>query len=364
VLRSPTPLLVLIAAVVLAVPRTSDADDPRWTVPRYAEPPITQDGGHVIEGTGTTPKWAWRASLGLRYAYDLGLADRASQTLADLVFGVGLPLDLEVALGLPVGWTFGAKEPAALSGAPREYRGMGESGPGIGDLRAALLWSYVSAGEGGLGLLVGLEGSAPTGDHERLLGEGGLAAEPFVALAFQVLSTRISFNFGYRIRPEHVAHVGQRRFEQDDELIWRVGVRVPRKNDIAWSVEAEGAVGTATREGFWPDSDSRPVWLGAGVDFPLSRAYRLGMVAGFGLVGEAVPLFTAGLRFTWNPVLPDEDRDGVGGVADQCPLLAEDLDGTDDDDGCPDLDNDGDGFPDDEDACPDQPAGDFSDDGC
>jgi hypothetical protein len=51
-------------------------------------------------------------------------------------------------------------------------------------------------------------------------------------------------------------------------------------------------------------------------------------------------------------------------VADECPLLAEDRDGYEDGDGCPDHDNDGDGFPDDEDQCPDQPAGDFSDDGC
>ena len=106
------------------------------------------------------------------------------------------------------------------------------------------------------------------------------------------------------------------------------------------------------------------MWLGAGVDFPLGRAYRLGLFAGFGLAGEAAPLFTAGMRFQLNPVLPDEDRDGVGGIADDCPLLKEDRDGFEDRDGCPDLDNDHDGFPDDEDACPIDPAGDFSDDGC
>jgi hypothetical protein len=89
------------------------------------------------------------------------------------------------------------------------------------------------------------------------------------------------------------------------------------------------------------------------------------MYLGFGVVGEAAPLFSSGLRFIWNPVLPDEDRDGVGGVADECPLLAEDRDGFEDSDGCPDTDNDQDGFPDDEDACPVDPAtDDFSDDGC
>jgi len=51
-------------------------------------------------------------------------------------------------------------------------------------------------------------------------------------------------------------------------------------------------------------------------------------------------------------------------VSDRCPLLAEDRDGFEDDDGCPDRDNDRDGFPDDEDRCPLDPADKSSEDGC
>lgn len=55
------------------------------------------------------------------------------------------------------------------------------------------------------------------------------------------------------------------------------------------------------------------------------------------------------------PVDLDVDRDGVLGDADRCPSVAEDRDGFEDDDGCPDPDDDKDGVPDARDACSRQP---------
>jgi hypothetical protein len=49
----------------------------------------------------------------------------------------------------------------------------------------------------------------------------------------------------------------------------------------------------------------------------------------------------------------DRDRDGIPDRKDLCPGDAEDRDGFDDADGCPDLDNDGDGILDMDDDCPD-----------
>ncbi len=63
----------------------------------------------------------------------------------------------------------------------------------------------------------------------------------------------------------------------------------------------------------------------------------------------------------------DNDQDGVPDAVDDCPEDPEDLDGFDDEDGCPELDNDQDGFLDDVDACPDEPEiinGVDDDDGC
>ena len=67
------------------------------------------------------------------------------------------------------------------------------------------------------------------------------------------------------------------------------------------------------------------------------------------------------------PVNPDPDGDGIAGKADKCPDIAEDKDGFEDEDGCPDPDNDGDGIPDAQDKCPNQPEtknGIDDEDGC
>jgi OOP family OmpA-OmpF porin len=73
----------------------------------------------------------------------------------------------------------------------------------------------------------------------------------------------------------------------------------------------------------------------------------------------------AGIIF--EPSIGDRDGDGIGDDIDQCPNEAEDKDGFQDEDGCPDPDNDGDGILDIVDQCPDV-AEDFNgfedDDGC
>ena len=63
----------------------------------------------------------------------------------------------------------------------------------------------------------------------------------------------------------------------------------------------------------------------------------------------------------------DNDHDGVADTADKCADLAEDMDGFQDEDGCPDLDNDQDGVADTADKCPNEPEdfdGDLDTDGC
>ena len=51
----------------------------------------------------------------------------------------------------------------------------------------------------------------------------------------------------------------------------------------------------------------------------------------------------------------DRDGDGIADDIDQCPDVAEDKDGYEDEDGCPDYDNDKDGIYDTQDKCPMQP---------
>jgi outer membrane protein OmpA-like peptidoglycan-associated protein len=77
---------------------------------------------------------------------------------------------------------------------------------------------------------------------------------------------------------------------------------------------------------------------------------------GIGIVpGYGVPTFRAFVGVIYRPTVHDADHDGIPDDEDQCPHAAEDRDGEQDMDGCPeeDLDTDQDGVPDKQDECPD-----------
>ncbi|MBL8026948.1 MAG: OmpA family protein [Fibrobacteres bacterium] len=66
-------------------------------------------------------------------------------------------------------------------------------------------------------------------------------------------------------------------------------------------------------------------------------------------------------------VSQDRDNDGIPDDQDQCPDIPEDVDGWEDEDGCPDYDNDNDGIYDSKDQCSDKPEdkdGFEDEDGC
>ncbi len=75
----------------------------------------------------------------------------------------------------------------------------------------------------------------------------------------------------------------------------------------------------------------------------------------------------ASLGLSYSPRKHDQDADGVPDTADQCEHLAEDRDGFEDQDGCPEPDNDQDMILDEDDRCPLEPAEidrDEDEDGC
>ncbi len=54
------------------------------------------------------------------------------------------------------------------------------------------------------------------------------------------------------------------------------------------------------------------------------------------------------------PPTADEDGDRIANATDNCPMVAEDVDGFEDTDGCPDVDNDRDRIADTDDRCPNE----------
>lgn len=73
------------------------------------------------------------------------------------------------------------------------------------------------------------------------------------------------------------------------------------------------------------------------------------------------------IGIVFEPSVGDEDGDGIKDDQDKCPTVKEDRDGFEDEDGCPDPDNDKDGIPDVKDDCPNRAEdmdGDHDWDGC
>jgi outer membrane protein OmpA-like peptidoglycan-associated protein len=118
------------------------------------------------------------------------------------------------------------------------------------------------------------------------------------------------------------------------------------------------------------------VWLSPGIkiNFPngikLTGAGDLGISAfteanrniytkdNYQYTTKVMPLLGAQVTVSWSGQIkkPDSDNDGIIDREDKCPYEAEDIDGFEDENGCPDKDNDADGVPDEVDSCPDEPA--------
>ena len=116
------------------------------------------------------------------------------------------------------------------------------------------------------------------------------------------------------------------------------------------------------------DLEASPLEVDGGIRFRISKSMSMLVSGGGGLVrGVGSPAVRASVSMSWAPDYGDTDNDGIANLSDQCPLLAEDIDGFEDGDGCPDDDNDGDLRADRVDQCPNDREdidGFEDDDGC
>lgn len=302
-----------------------------------------------VESTEIIPPWKWHTKGVAHTIFLSGREQTLLQSRYSVALGFGIPGNTEINLSMPLGYTFHAYQ---------------REGGGAGDLRVGVLHQIKGAKNGGIGLLAGVFGYVPTGQRKFALGEGDFAMQPFVSASVTSFSTSLTANIGYLFRSEHFIRLKNGELlEQDNNVVWRIALRIPKDEDIAWSLIASGLIGIATADGLWPAANQRPLWIGGAIDFPAFRDRRIGLFCTF-LTGEYNRGIQLGVQFSGIARDRDEDRDGILLNRDQCPFLREDPDGFQDDDGCPDLDNDMDSFPDSEDACPLKKADDFSMDGC
>ncbi|MGB5415148.1 MAG: OmpA family protein [Polyangiales bacterium] len=180
---------------------------------------------------------------------------------------------------------------------------------------------------------------------------------------------RIPIQAGYKIGPQRgdpaILFVG-------NEFTYGGGVLIMLGDDhFMISAEAFGRTAANPTIDMWSKNET-PVevlggfkWLpdfgftlGVGGSAGVTAAYGAPDWRVFAMLGYTMPADTKA---------PDADGDGIPDELDQCPTEAEDEDGFQDKDGCPDLDNDGDGISDANDKCPDGAEdidGFQDDDGC
>jgi hypothetical protein len=114
--------------------------------------------------------------------------------------------------------------------------------------------------------------------------------------------------------------------------------------------------------------DESPAEAIGGLRIGVARSVAVVVGGGAGLdraIGAPNARFFLSVGFA--PDVRDTDGDGIENARDKCPLVPEDRDGFEDEDGCPDDDNDGDRRPDSEDKCPNAAEdidGFEDDDGC
>ena len=295
--------------------------------------------------------------------------------LADLQFDFELP----VAVGRGVGSDFTDGAGALESSA-------------VGDLYLSLTYRFMERRSEPVGLSLSAFVTAPTGDATSLSGAGGATGGGRLALDVLVSPVVFTVNAGVTYRPEQtvLARTAGSVFEAGamvrlglyrDYLAAFTTLRSEIDllgGDSATPVEAMGGLESnvfglrlaCAGGGGFTDAGGSGDWrvlamIGYRSNLPRDRD-------GDGILDaddRCLTMAEDSDGFEDADGCPDEDNDndGLADAVDRCPREAEDRDGFEDNDGCPERDNDGDGLPDASDTCPNQPEdldGTVDTDGC
>ncbi len=222
---------------------------------------------------------------------------------------------------------------------------------GLSDPRLSLKLRILDPDASGNGVMLSAAAwvSAPLGYYvadQRFVGDRAPNVGAHAIGGFHFDGFRLALNLGFAFREEQQNIRSQVGFE----AVWGLAAAYRFVPWMEVLVEATGATSFGQRF----DSEA-PTELRGAVGFYIGEvSFNLGGGAGI-VYGAGVPVAHVFGGFTYAPT-PDRDSDGDGVLdsIDGCPGDPEDMDGFDDEDGCPELDNDGDGVPDATDPCADE----------
>ena len=361
------PLAVAVLVVLAAGAARADGFDGQRFVPAAGAA-----GGLVVERPLVPQHLGFGFGLMLNYGFSPVIDhDRATggntyvlqhAMTMDFLASIGLGNIFEFAVGVPV-------DPV-WRGAADVFDGQRlDPGPGIGDIRLVpkMAWYFGrTALNWGIGFMTPLY--VPSGDENALRGAGGVQLDPTLLASVGGRRWNFAFNLGFRARLD-----GKNPdFTGGKELHWGVAgtfglLDRPRRTNLDLVVEwVGGSQPTALQGG----TIAVPMEIDAAFVVKPTREWSIYLGGAGGLDdGLAVPdgRIILGVRYAHrvpgSDRYQDSDHDGIINGKDRCPDQAEDYDGFEDDDGCPEADNDHDGVLDDDDECPDQ-AGPRDNEGC
>jgi len=197
----------------------------------------------------------------------------------------------------------------------------------------------------------------PTGNPNLFLTSGIPTVGVKVAVSKRMSRVHLAGHLGYRLKPGF-GLLGE-NVVADDEVMYGIGVGVspvPGILDVNLELVGTGIVGPglASVEKFdGSEATHSPLELLLDLRFRFKKGVDVVFGGGPGITpGVGTPAFRlfAGVSYA---AIRDKDKDGILDPVDECPEAAEDIDGFEDVEGCPDPDNDMDTVLDVDDTCPD-----------
>ena len=316
----------------------------------------------------------WTAGLMANYAFEpfvvKNCTDKSCDTsttipvvenmvTGDLMGSINLIDRIQVGLKVPVSWVKGLGLPDPADGStPTD----GLSAVGLGDIQLEAKGRFY--GEADDLFVIGgyIYGTAPMGSitaEDSYIGNTSPTVGGAVIADGDMGPLSYGVNVGGMYRTE--AQVGASNL--GPEMRWSAAVGYEVSPIISVVADAFGGANFGSEPG------GNTIELDAGGKFrPLGNQITITVGGGVGLLkGVGLPTARGFLGVLYNAETQDRDRDGISDDQDACADAAEDMDGFEDSDGCPEFDNDQDGLPDEVDKCPNKPEDidDFEDkDGC
>ncbi len=335
-------------------------------------PALDHEGFLGMNGTATPGPWRWNVGLWLDYAKrpltattDAGTRAAIEHRFAgDLQVQVGLGGRGAIAIDVPLVFHQSTRTDALDDGGPTLQSNV------FGDPRLSVRARVFGRDarvqrqrrEGpGLSLLAAM--TVPSSGDESFAGEGQVTFDLQATVDFHVFGAGAGLMLGWRARP-HERRVGGTLFR--DQLLFGVALKVPIPvaNDLAALLEVRGALDARDPFGGGP---RQAIEGNLGFRYRHNHiTYTVGVGTGF-TDGVGTPAVRGLFGLQWAPRTKDADGDGLPDDDDSCPHLPEDFDGFEDHDGCMDPDNDNDFVPDVDDRCPNEEAlegYDEDEDGC